>query len=430
MPTTKRAWLYVVRNPKRTVLLLILLVALMTISLLGLVLYSASGDAVKALRSSIGGYFTIQQSAEGTQKTDEQLLEQVRTLDNVSKVNGVDNYYLYCDGLDLVPGSYSGTGLPGEYVPKFIACTSSELHERFVAVAYQLADGRQITPEDEHKAMISKEVAALNGLSVGDTLHAGVVEGVMGWQPEHEGTQVAFEIVGIYAVTRSEPASPSTPESELQENVVFTDINTAKELYQIKFPERTAEQYNYSGGIMLFLDDPAQMEQTVADLKAQPCTDWDGFIISENNARYEQTAGTIQKAETISFFLLIVILVLSVGILALILLMWTRERMTEVGILISLGISPKAITGQIVLENYYVALPSFLIAALLSFGLSGVLGNAIGGLLQDIKLASYIGPLQLLLVAVCAAVVIAVSVLIASISILRKKPKDVLIDLS
>ena len=121
---------------------------------------------------------------------------------------------------------------------------------------------------------------------------------------------------------------------------------------------------------------------------------------------------------------------LSVGILALILLMWTRERMTEVGILISLGISPKAITGQIVLENYYVALPSFLIAALLSFGLSGVLGNAIDGLLQDIKLASYIGPLQLLLVAVCAAVVIAVSVLLASISILRKKPKDVLIDLS
>lgn len=429
MPTTKRAWLYVIRNPKRTVLLLILLVALMTISLLGLALYSASGDAVKELRSSIGGYFTIQQSAEGMQKTDEQLLEQVRTLDNVSKVNGVDTYYMYCEGLELVPGSYNGI-LPGECVPKFIGCTESALHERFVAVSYQLADGRQITAEDEHKAMISKEVAEMNGLSVGDTLHASVVESVAGWQPEHVGIQVDFEIVGIYLVTRSEPVSPSTPESELQENVVFTDINTAKELYQIKYPDRSAEQYNYTSGIMLFLNDPAQMEQTVADLKTQPYADWDNFVISENNARYEQTAGAIQKAETISFFLLIVILVLSVGILALILLMWTRERMTEVGILISLGISPKAITGQIVLENYYVALPSFLIAALLSFGLSGVIGNAIGGLLQDIKLASYIGAVQLIIVAVCAAVVIAVSVLLASISILRKKPKDILTDLS
>lgn len=430
MPMKKRAWLYVIRNPKRTVLLLILLVALMTISLLGLALYSASGDAVKELRSSIGGYFTIEQSAEGTQKTDEQLLEQVCTLENVSKVNGVDTYYVYCDGLDLIPGSYSGTELPGEYVPKFIGCTESALHERFVAVSYQLADGRHITAEDKHKAMISKEVAELNGLSVGDTLNASVVEGVTGWQPEHAGTQVDFEIVGIYAVTRSEPASPSTPESELQENAIFTDINTAKELYQLKFPDRTAEQYNYSGGLMLFLDDPARMEQTVAALKVQPYADWDGFIISENNARYEQTAGAIQKAETISFFLLIVILVLSVGILALILLMWTRERMTEVGILISLGIPPNGITGQIMLENYYVALPSFLIAALLSFGLSKVLGNAIGGLLQDIQLASYIGPVQFATVAVCAAAVIAVSVLLASVSIMRKKPKDILTDLS
>lgn len=430
MPTTKRAWLYVIRNPKRTVLLMILLVALITISLLGLALYSASGDAVKELRRSIGGYFTIQQSAEGEQKTDEQLLEQVRTLDNVSKVNGIDTYYMYIDGLDLIPGSYSGTGRPGEHVPKFIACMETSLHERFIAVAYQLADGRQITAEDEHKAMISEEVAELNSLSVGDTLHASVVEGVSGWQPMHYGTQVDFEIVGIYAVTRSEPASPSTPESELQENVVFTDINTAKELYQIKFPDRSAEQFDYSSGIMLFLDDPALMEQTVADLKAQPYADWDGFIFSENNARYQQTAGTIQKAETLSFFLLIVILALSVGILTLILLMWTRERMTEVGILISLGIPPKGITGQIMLENYYVALPAFLISVLLSLGLSGMIGSTLSGLLQDIRLVSYIGPVEWATVAVCAALVIAVSVLLASISIMRKKPKDILTDLS
>lgn len=82
------------------------------------------------------------------------------------------------------------------------------------------------------------------------------------------------------------------------------------------------------------------------------------------------------------------------------------------------------------LENYYVALPAFLIAALLSFSLSGVIGNVIVGLLQDIQLASYIGPVQLLIVAVCAALVIAVSVLLASVSIMRKKPKDILTDLS
>lgn len=100
MPIHKRAWLYVTRNKKRTVLLFLLLVVLMTISLLGLALYGASGDAVKELRSSIGGYFTIQAAADSREKTDEELLQQVRTLDNVSKYNGVDTYYMYVDGLN------------------------------------------------------------------------------------------------------------------------------------------------------------------------------------------------------------------------------------------------------------------------------------------------------------------------------------------
>lgn len=103
MPTTKRAWLYVIRNPKRTVLLLILLAALMTISLLSLALYSASGDSVKELRSSIGGYFTIQQSSEGTQKTDEQLFEQIRTLDNVGadRHSGAQRGHIGADSADV-----------------------------------------------------------------------------------------------------------------------------------------------------------------------------------------------------------------------------------------------------------------------------------------------------------------------------------------
>ena len=98
----------------------------------------------------------------------------MRTLDNVSKYNGVDTYYMYVDGLELIPGSYSGTGMPGEFVPKFIGCTDSSLHERFIASSFMLA------ADDEHKAMISKEIAQLNGLSVGDTVTASVVEGVAG----------------------------------------------------------------------------------------------------------------------------------------------------------------------------------------------------------------------------------------------------------
>ena len=430
MPTHKRAWLYVIRNKKRTTLLFILLVVLMSLSLLGLALYAACGDAVKELRRSIGGYIAIQTAAESSQDTDDALLQQVRTLDNISKYNGVDPYYMYTEGLKLTPGSYRGTGMIGEFVPKLVACTDSSLHERFVGASFMLAEGRHITEGDLHKAMVSKELAQMNGLSVGDTIHASVVEGVAGWQPEQYGTEVDFEIVGVYQIARNEPSDPTTPESELQENMIFTDIGTAKELYALKFPERPAESFQYSAGIFLFLDDPALMAQTAADLRAQTYADWDGFIITENDTRYQSAAAPIQKAETISFFLLIVLLVLSVGILALVLLMWTRERMTEVGILISLGIPSKGIVRQIILENYMVGLPAFAVSALISLALSGTIGKLIGGMVEEMQLAHYIGPLQMAAVLAGAAVVILIAVLLASVSIMRKKPKDILTDLS
>ena len=114
MPARKRAWLYVIRNTKRTALLFLLFTALMTLALLGTAMYRASGETIRALRSSIGGYIVIQTAAEGEENTDEALLQQVRTLDNVRTYNGVDNYYLYTGGLELISGSYRGSGLPGE----------------------------------------------------------------------------------------------------------------------------------------------------------------------------------------------------------------------------------------------------------------------------------------------------------------------------
>ena len=47
MTTTRRAWLYVCRNKKRTILLLLLFIVLITISLLGFALNTASKNCRK-----------------------------------------------------------------------------------------------------------------------------------------------------------------------------------------------------------------------------------------------------------------------------------------------------------------------------------------------------------------------------------------------
>ena len=426
MPTVRRARLYVRRHAKRTVLLFLLFTILMTISLLGLALHTASSAAIKELRGSIGGYFMLQTGPDGSEKTGDALLEQVKTLDNISRWNGLDTYYMYTEGLELVPGANYGTGTVGEFMPKFIGCTDSSLHPRFLSASFQLAEGRHITPDDVHKVVLSQDVAEKNGLTIGDTVTGSVVEGVRDWRENAYGTRTGFEIVGIYTATRSEPVSPATQESELQENMLFTDISTAKELFQIKFPERTGEDYTYRSGLMLFLKDPARMEETVSLLKQQPWADWDGLVISENSAAYQQAAGPIQKAASISLFLLAVILAISIVMLSLTLLMWLRERVTEIAILISLGLSARDVCGQVLLENYMVAAPAYVLSVLLSAALAGQAGRLAGGVLDSVRLSAA----QAAAVLACAAAVVLVTVLLASLSITRKRPKDILTDLS
>lgn len=431
MTTAKRALLYVTRRKKRSLLLFFLMTVLMTVSLLGLSLYRASGQAAKELRGSLGGYFTIQTGAAGgmAARTDEALLEQVSALPNISRVNGVDTYYLHMAGVTLLPGSMYGTGMVGAFMPRLIGCADTALHERFVTSACMLTEGRHITADDRNKALISTDLAELNGLRVGDSLTGVAAEGVRGCTEASYGTVLTYEIVGIYHLTRNEPKSPQTAESDLPENYIFTDIQAAKTLYAAKFPDQSAADFPYSSGLMLFLDEPDRMAETVATLRAQPYADWDRFVLSENNTAYEQAAEPIHKAETISLILLLVLFVFSIGIVTLILLMWTRERVVEIGILVSLGIGKKQIGAQLLLENYMVGAAAFAASLLMSALLSRVLAPLVAGLAGS-ALQLGIGPAQVLAVLVLSAAVILVAVLLSSIQLLRKKPKHILTELS
>lgn len=418
MPVTKRAWLYVRRNRKRTLLLFLLFTALLTLSFSGFAFSTASMEAMRELRGGIGGYFTIHSGAEGG-RADEALFERAHGLEHVRAWSGADTYYLCADGLALEPARWHGTGTAEEFTPKFIGCTDTALHERFLSFAFRLTEGRQIGPEDEGAAMLSEAVAARNGLSVGDKLRARGGDGVRDWAPGAAETWLEFEIVGIYATTRSEPVSPTKAERELQENIVFTDIRSAKRVFALKFPGRAADEYVYSSGIQLFPDDPARMGETIERLKEQVDADWEHLAIVENSAAYQQAAGPIQKAAAISRLLLAVVLAVSAGILTLTLLLWTRERMAEIGVLVSLGVPVKEIFLQLLLENYLTALPAVPAALALGAGLSARLGGALG-------MEAGLGAGQAAAVLCCAAGVVLLAAALVSLSLLRKRPSDIL----
>ena len=69
--------------------------------------------------------------------------------------------------------------------------------------------------------------------------------------------------------------------------------------------------------------------------------------------------------------LLVVIIVVSAIILALILTLWTKNRIHEIGVFLSVGIRKSAIIGQYLIE--------VLLIAVFAFGLSYFTSNAIAG---------------------------------------------------
>ena len=123
-------------------------------------------------------------------------------------------------------------------------------------------------------------------------------------------------------------------------------------------------------------------------------------------------------------------------VLSLVLILWVRERMYEIGILLAIGRSKIKIVGQFILELILISLPAMILAAVLGRVFVGWILNAVlqkegldnldlsrfttGGGELDIFAMSY-GLLILIIV---------LAVIAASWMILTKKPKDILAKIS
>ena len=117
--------------------------------------------------------------------------------------------------------------------------------------------------------------------------------------------------------------------------------------------------------------------------------------------------------------------------LSLILILWLRERIYEIGVLLTIGFSKLQVIGQFILELILVSLPGLLISFLLGrMLLNQVLGQVLSvpllqtdfGLKQNLLILGQSYGILLL--------IIVLSVFVASAMILVKKPKAILSQMS
>lgn len=397
MSFIKRAFLYVTRKRGKTVLLFAILLLMATFVLTGLSIGQASEAAQLNLRQSLGGQFdifvdwenspyvvkeTVQDNVvdEKTGKTSSSFLMYSTvqfTPENIAAIKSVPGVK-YCsarlddlvpfDGMSLFPGtvpiaeSYQGR-------TKMMGVCNSADDELFTTGTLTLAEGRHITPDDQAVAIISQDLAERNELHIGDyiTTHSYSTE-----DKGYTGEEIRVQVIGLFTPNVVEQFGETVTTYDKIQNRVLVDLQTAVDT------DGGAINYGFSA-IHVTIDDPQNMDQIVSAVTALPDIDWTAFTIEADNETYEKAAAPLATLNELVVTLLVVIIVVSAIILALILTLWTKTRIHEIGVFLSVGIEKSAIIGQYLVE--------VLLVAILAFGLSFFTSNAVAGQIGNHLLA-------------------------------------------
>lgn len=371
-----------------------------------------------------------------------------------------------------------------------------ERHTLFRSSAFTLMDGRFPMPQERHVLMVHKDFARHNKLSCGMTLRM---------KSSAHSQPYSFTIVGIFSGKRQERFTGAP--SDLSENTIFTSFEDAQHvraentssagsdttpidaanttpisgssaasisgsnvaqgedsasLHQTS-PEHTST-VAAGGARMTSLDIAPAPYQTLEQLKAQLMDlplDFSRFTLRDSGAAFESIHSSVDAVSLLVRIVLAAVLLGSFVVLLLVLVLWLRERIAEIGILLSIGNSKRTICAQVLLEMILLSLPSALIAFLcvhffaqsivahvLGFAQSfdehapstfdagsAVVGNSVSAYnpLESLFMqqSSAISPFIVALSAyVLALVVIAAAVGVSSVIFMRKKPRELLVQMS
>lgn len=393
MSIIKRAFLYVARKRGKTILLFAILLIMATFVLTGLSIWKASEAVQLNLRQSLGGKFDIyvdwenspyvvkeiikdNEFDEETGKTSNSFLiystvqltpEEIAAINSVPGVKYSSARYdvlARFDNLSLFPGTVSVAENLQHRTKVFGVC-GTETDELFTTGTLTLTEGRHITSEDQSVAIISGDLAEKNELHIGDYITTHI------YNPEDDdftGEEMQVQIIGLFTPNVTEQLGETVTTFDKIQNRIFMDLQTSIKINN--------DEINYGfSAVNVTIDDPLNMEQVVSAVKNLPVIDWNAFTIEIDNEVYEKAAAPLTTLNELVVTLLVVIIVVSAIILALILTLWTKTRIHEIGVFLSVGIWKSAVIGQYLTEVLLIAVFAFGLSYFTSDAVAGQIGN-------------------------------------------------------
>ena len=454
------AWRFVVRKKLKTLIMFGILLCLSTVMLSMVAVKGSTDAAASQVGQQLKAGFTLENNRKnnsGTPRGGGVVKE--ADIDAVKGVPGVSDHLrrmsLTADLVGAKPLKLPNSQrdydaqkekLFGNLVGGY-GENNTELDVNFRSGGLKLSQGRHVNESDVNKAIIHEDLAKANGLKVGDKLKLKA-------NPEdadnvHKSTEeVEVEIVGLFS---GENIKPAQTRVELVQNSVYTDVTTTKQL--AKFPEGK-EIYTDA----TFFVESADKLDDVMKQAGQLGVDWNKFQLSKTNQILAGVTGTVQSIYKLVDTMVVATVIFGVVVISLVLWLWARERRRETGILLAVGASKPGIVTQHILELVLIAIPAFGAAWFAAQGAAQFIGNQLvsqaakstskdmasqlggsglgadnesalsGKTLDHVQVMLDTG--QWALVCGISLALVCVAVLIASIPVLRARPKALLTQLS
>jgi ABC-type ATPase involved in cell division len=195
----------------------------------------------------------------------------------------------------------------------------------------KLMDGGEM-PQNVNECIVSKELADLNNLKVGDKIKLKLsIISLENNEQKVMNINVELTITGIYLDATEAYTSQFKISSLNRRNEVLTTLDT---------------MINSFGNIMrvnakYYLKKPSLLKDFEAELRAKGLDEY--YLVSTDEAGYQKVVGPVEGLKKISLTFMIIVLIFGAVILMALSSIAVRERKYEIGVLRAMGMKKKKV---------------------------------------------------------------------------------------
>ncbi|WP_394857140.1 ABC transporter permease, partial [Clostridium paraputrificum] len=358
----RNSLLYIKRKKKKSIIVLFILTAIL-ISLYTCLSINKFSNNVESIIYRAANSSFILKSKNSQELIDTKEVEGIKNLDRINEYNLEYETLAQLKGDDVFGGEQKVeiSNLNSEYenLLKIYGVRDSSLSNDFTSEVFKIVEGRHIGKDDKNKIIVHEELAKQNQYELGDKVS---IKQIKQYDPDDEdinsniGLENEYEIVGIFSGKKQESYTGFS--SDYSENMAFIDYSSSQKISGIDSNYEKLNQATY------FVNSPENMDKVISSIKNMNIN-WSNIDFEKNTKIFDDISTTVGSIKGIIQIITYSIIVGGCIVLSLILILWLRERIYEIGILLSIGIGKREIIGQFILELVFISIPSLFISTLI-----------------------------------------------------------------